>query len=126
MIQWWLVIEFNQSSIGALNINEGTVSARFEPCRNVDCTTFSTSRSKLTFKPLPIGRNGVDCDVIEKSRLPRMEFTGRQLLVDLNAAHEAKLLRNEGRSICNFTNWFSGLRFGHEFTQAFILQDSNP
>jgi hypothetical protein len=55
-----------------------------------------------------------------------MEFTGRQLLVDLNAAHEAKLLRNEGRSICNFTNWFSGLRFGHEFTQAFILQDSNP
>ena len=103
-----LLVKFNQAGVWGLSVDKGSVSFGLELRGDVHDPTFTSTCPQATFEPWPIVGQRVNGYIVEFARLPRVEFPGRKLLVDLDAAHETELLGVECRWLANFALRFIG------------------
>ena len=103
-----LFVQLDEPRIGRLCVHEGSVALGLKTSSDVNSATFTAAGAETPLKPRPLLGKRVDGDVVQFTALPRVKFSGGQLLMDLNAAHEAKLLRVQSRSAMNIALRFIG------------------
>ena len=103
-------VEFDEPGVGRLNVLETSTALGLKPCGDVHGATFTSGCSKAAACSWPRFRDGFFRDIVEFAGLTGVEFPRRQLLVNLNPAHEAQGFRVEGVGV---TYVALGLRHGH-------------
>ena len=84
------LVEFDEARIGRLNVFEAATALGLETSGHVDRTAFAARCPQSTVGPRPRVRHGLLGDVVQDAGLAGVEFPGGELLMHLDAAHEAQ------------------------------------